>query len=94
MPCGNLHTFLDYLLSESTRKASVHSISVAFGSTTVVLNGPRCDDGCDQSVAFRLTREMVRTLPEEETLALRNRLGELGLEPQMEQVHAALQLPR
>lgn len=95
LPCSSLAVFLDYLFSPGAKKVTMDGASVATGSANFRIAGPRCDDGGELYVRYRLTREEVKdALDHDRRIDLTQRLGELGMKGNtLEFARAALNLP-
>jgi hypothetical protein len=77
VPCGSIRTFLHYLYSEGTRDCEIHKASpLATGSVDITLRGPLADDERNHSLRYRLTRDNLGELREEEKELLVSRLIE------------------
>jgi len=67
VPCGSISTFLHYLYSEGTKYCEIHKASpLATDSVDITLRGPLADDERNHFLRYRLTRDNLGELREEE----------------------------
>ena len=77
VPCGSIRTFLHYLYSEGTKYCEIHKASpLATDSVDITLRGPLADDERNHFLRYRLTRDNLGELREEEKEPLVSRLIE------------------
>jgi hypothetical protein len=61
LPCSNIRTFLHYLCSRGTRRASIAPDTYdPSPAVEVILRGTRADDGECLSLSYRLRREEIQ----------------------------------